>query len=278
MTISPTTPATRRDATARLAAVSVGLLLLTAAGLKLYGWNVSPFAQYGWLLSPSVQTAAVGWELFLGVWLVSGTARRMSWLLATLTFTAFAAVSGYLGVIGQAKCGCFGVIEASPWVAFGVDVGVVALLAVARPNPEPSGTLGLRLVGGVGAVLAVLFAASLLLFGSAEAAVAKLRGQTLTTTSHLTFESGTVGEMRTTTATVRNWTDAPLRLIGGTSDCSCLATEDLPITIPPNGGVEVRVRLKIPAGTPGQLTRTVEFLTDCPKHSRLRLTAGVLVE
>lgn len=256
----------------------VAVLLLAAAGLKLYGWNVSPFAQYGWLLSPAVQTAAVGWELFLGIWLLSGSARRLAWLSTLLTFAAFAAVSGYLGVLGQAHCGCFGVIEANPWVAFGVDVAVLLLLAVARPRGEAASTDGLRWVGGVTVVLTGLFATSLILFGSAEAAVAKLRGQTLTTTSHLTFEPGTVGDLKTATATVRNWTDAPLRLIGGTADCSCLATEDLPVVVPANDGVEVRVRLKIPAGTPGQLTRTVEFLTDCPKHPRLRLTAGVCVE
>ena len=256
----------------------VAVLLLAAAGLKLYGWNVSPFAQYGWLLSPAVQTAAVGWELFLGIWLLSGSARRLAWLAALVTFAAFAVVSGYLGVLGQAHCGCFGVIEASPWVAFGVDVLVLLLLAVARPKSEAASPAGVRWVGGVAVVLVVLFAGSLIVFGSAEAAVANLRGQTLTTTSHLAFESGTVGELRTATATVRNWTDAPLRLIGGTSDCSCIATEDLPVIVPPNGGVKVRVTLKIPAGTPGQLTRSLEFLTDCPKHPRLRLTAGVLVE
>lgn len=31
----------------RLAATSCALLLLAAAGLKLYGLNVSPYAQYG---------------------------------------------------------------------------------------------------------------------------------------------------------------------------------------------------------------------------------------
>jgi hypothetical protein len=40
----------------------------------------------------------------------------------------------------------------------------------------------------------------------------------------------------------------------------------------------VHVELKVPAGTPGQFTRTVEFLTDCPKRPRLRMTAGVRVE
>jgi len=167
---------TRERPLVRVILGGAGVLLLAAAGLKLYGWNVSPFAQYGWLLSPTVQTVAVGWELFLGVWLLSGNARRLAWLLTILTFTAFAVVSGYLGVIGQANCGCFGVIKASPWVAFGVDVGVLALLIVARPRAEKGETVGLRWVGGVAVVLVLLLTTSFLVFGSAEAAVARLRG------------------------------------------------------------------------------------------------------
>ncbi|MCU0706588.1 MAG: hypothetical protein MUF18_21745, partial [Fimbriiglobus sp.] len=61
-------------------------MLLAAAGLKLIGWNVSPFAQYGWLLSPTVQSFAVIWEVLLGVWLLSRKAPFVSWLAAVFTF------------------------------------------------------------------------------------------------------------------------------------------------------------------------------------------------
>jgi hypothetical protein len=101
---------------------SLGLLLLAAAGLKLYGMNVAPFAQYGWLTAPWVQVLAVLWEVALGLWLLSGAHRAGAWAVAVGTFAAFAAVSGYLGWIGQANCGCFGAIQASPWHAFAVDV------------------------------------------------------------------------------------------------------------------------------------------------------------
>ena len=49
---------------------------------------------------------------------------RGAWLAALGTFAAFAAVSGYLGWIGVASCGCFGVIKASPWWAFARSVGI----------------------------------------------------------------------------------------------------------------------------------------------------------
>ena len=63
----------------------LGVLLLAAAGLKLYGLNVSPFAQYGWFTAPAVQVAAVLWEIVLGLWLLSGTYRIGAWLAAVGT-------------------------------------------------------------------------------------------------------------------------------------------------------------------------------------------------
>lgn len=120
--------------TPHLVHAALGVLLLAAAGLKLYGLNVSPFAQYGWLTAPWVQMLAVGWEVVLGLWLLSGAYRAGAWVATVGTFATFAAVSGYLGWIGQASCGCFGVIQASPWHAFAVDVTALALLAVARPD------------------------------------------------------------------------------------------------------------------------------------------------
>ena len=77
-----------------------------------------------------VQTTTVLWELILGSVLVLGFARPITWLATLLTFVVFAAVSGYLGWTGVADCGCFGVIKASPWHAFAVDVTALVLLAI----------------------------------------------------------------------------------------------------------------------------------------------------
>ena len=271
----------QRNAVGRAAFLLCGLLLLAAAALKLVGWNVAPFAQYGWLLTPTVQTAAVVWEAILGIWLLAsfrGTGgppvSALHWLLAVLTFAAFAAVSGYLGLIGQANCGCFGLIQASPWAAFGVDLAALVLLALGRPA-KVVGTLRVPLgLIGVAIVLATLAGVGTLAFGSLDAAIAKLRGEPLgVTPAVLDFGQGKPGELLTTSVTVRNFTTDPVRLIGGTSDCSCLVTQDLPVTIPPGESVNIAVRLKVPGGTPGQLTRRVEVFTDCRGRRTLVLTA-----
>ncbi len=54
--------------------IVLGILLLFAAGLKLYGWSVSTVPPLGWFSTPSVQATAVGWEIFLGAWLLSAIA------------------------------------------------------------------------------------------------------------------------------------------------------------------------------------------------------------
>ena len=102
--------------------------------MKLYGLNVTPFAQYGRLMSPTVQFAAVEWEIILGVWLLSGHNPVGAWFAALFTFLTFAGVSLHLGMIGQASCGCFGTLKASPWHAFTVDVMALVLLGIVRPD------------------------------------------------------------------------------------------------------------------------------------------------
>jgi hypothetical protein len=258
----------------RLLAGLVGLLLLLAAVLKLYGLNVAPFAQYGKLLNTSVQFAAVEWEVVLGVWLLSGRRPLGAWLAAVLTFAAFAVVSGYLGVIGQASCGCFGAIQASPWVAFSVDVVALVLLAVARPDfkalaAQNRGALRGALLADVGLVaVGLAFCAGLIglasvAYGSPDAALARLRGESLSIRPGIVdVGRGEVGQTLEATVEVVNRTDKPVRIYGGTSDCSCIATQDLPLTLAPGEARRLTVMVRLP-GTPGFFNRKAWLLTDC---------------
>jgi hypothetical protein len=261
--------------------VLVGSLLLIAAGLKLAGQNVSMMAQYSWLHSTTVQTATVVWELILGIWLLSQRGRFLAWVLGTVTFLTFAVVSGTLGFIGQADCGCFGVIKASPWVAFSVDVVALLVLAIAKPRWAgwPVERSSFKLVGSCAAGLLVTLSVAQYALGGVETVLAKLRGLPFQTSpSVLDFGTGEAGTTIDRQLTVKNYKAVPLRLIGGTSDCSCLATQSLPITIPANSQAEVTIRLRIPAGTPGELARLVELYTDDPSQPKISLRAVCRVE
>ncbi len=56
---------------------------------------------------------------------------------------------------------------------------------------------------------------------------------------------------------LRNISDNMTRVVGGTSDCTCVAVADLPMEIPPN---QVRIlRVELTGGTVGDFTRQVEF-------------------
>ena len=112
----------------------VGLVLLAAAGLKLSGLEVSPYAQFGWLSTSWVQLAAIEWELVLGIWLISGLYARVGTYAGVFTFLTFGIVSCYLGIVGQASCGCFGTVEISPWIAFAVDVLAIGVLLIGYPR------------------------------------------------------------------------------------------------------------------------------------------------
>ncbi len=104
------------------------------------------------------------------------------------------------------------------------------------------------------------------------AAVDYLRGQRVftreATVDYGAIPAGGVGEAR---VEVVNLTSTPVRVVGGTSDCSCTAVKDLPVEVPPGGSVTVAVRLKAPDAT-GNFQRTAWLWTDAPGHQSLPLT------
>ncbi len=261
---------------------AVGGLLLAAAGLKLAGLAASAVPPHGWYAQPWVQAAAAGWELVLGAWLLGGSAPRTAWAVAVLTFAGFAAVSASLGLAGVARCGCLGAVATSPWAAFGIDIAALALLALGRPRANDPVPVERPRFGGVvvgaATVLVLLGAAGSWVYGSPGAALARLRGDALTLTpDYLDFGTLPAGESRDAALTVSNWSDRPVRLVGGTSDCTCTTLADLPVTIVPGGRAAVTVRLAAPPSE-GQLTRTVMLRTDHPDQPHVRARLGCRVE
>src|SRR5581483_11614716 len=91
----PPLAAERRERLFGVVRVLLGILLLAAGALKLYGVRVSAVPRLGWFAQPQVWVATGVWEFVLGFWLLSGAQRALSWLAATGTFVAFAGVSAY---------------------------------------------------------------------------------------------------------------------------------------------------------------------------------------
>ncbi len=260
-------------------------LLLAAAGLKLHGLAFAPVAAMGFFSSPEFQVGLVEFEVFLGVWLFSGKRPIGSWLTALLAFAGFAAFSAYQGWIGQASCGCFGALRVSPWAAFGFDVLMVNTLLLAQPDLQPVWenprdsllTATAPLAGGLLAVAALLALLAHLTFGSTPAALAYLRGERISVHPRLLdMGQGEPGETREGTLELQNWTDQPVRLIGGTADCSCAVTGDLPVNIPPGEARSITVTMRLPSAR-GMFTRKAFLFTDDDEARTLvfRLTGRI---
>lgn len=246
-----------------------GAVLLTAVALKLQGQSSGTSGiNY---FSPSVQLVAMEVEALVGVWLLVGWARQAAWLAGLLLFTTLAGVSLYLGLVGQASCGCFGRVEVSPWGSLALDATCVLALAASRPAGVSLGELftARRLLPIAGVTLAVggLMAASTSTLAGRE--LARLRGEALLVAGgDADVGAAPKGDSRTLLVTVENLTGVDLRLVGGTSSCACVVTDDLPLTIPAGGKATAHVTIKF-TGEVGRFKHTFLWYTDASTQPRL---------
>ncbi|MBI1829924.1 MAG: DUF1573 domain-containing protein [Planctomycetes bacterium] len=252
----------------------LGVLLLAAAGLKVYGFGVDPVARMGLLSSSAFQFLVIAFELALGFWLLSGQYPIGAWLIVLVTFAGFACVSFYQGWIGQASCGCLGnKVTVSPWIMFAVDLLAIVALLLARPDLSPLREMSRSdwiapIVPTVSVLLGyVTLFVSLALFanlhyGSLDAAIASLRQERLSVSPGLLdMGQGVADETREATVELTNWTDRPIRLIGGTSDCSCTVLGDLPVTIPPGESRSISIHMRLPKSL-GMFNRKAQLTID----------------
>ena len=244
------------------------MILLAAVALKVQGLTAGGVGQSLTLLSPQVQLAGLEVEALVGLWLLSGVARRGAWLAAVGLFTLLAAVSIYLVAVGQPSCGCFGRVEVSPWLSLTLDAVCVAALLASRPSGRWQFTRQTLLLTAVAtlSVAALAFAATT---PAAGRTLAWLRGEELILTGGDT-DAGTApqGAFRDVPVTIENVTGHDLRLIGGTASCACVATGDLPLTIPSGSRVTANVSIKF-TGEAGQFKHTFQWYTDSPRQPRL---------
>jgi hypothetical protein len=126
----------------KIAANLVGVTVITAGILDF--WQCISFSYLP--ASPhhvfGLKAALIGWEIFLGLWLISGALPAVARKIATGCFSIFACYTLYEALAGKADCGCFGQVHVNPWYTFILDVGIVlSLLFFARSggqNAAPS--------------------------------------------------------------------------------------------------------------------------------------------
>ena len=113
----------------------LGLLLLTAAGLKGHELLTEPVANADIWSNRYFLIFTVELEIALGIWLLSGVFRRIAWIAATICFSLFCCVTLYKALAGFGSCGCFGKVHVNPWVTlFAIDVPAVIALLFVKPK------------------------------------------------------------------------------------------------------------------------------------------------
>jgi len=253
--------------------VLLGVLLLTTAALKFFDPSPDSLSALELLPSQRWLMAAVEAEALIGLWLLTGGFPLLLWLAALMCFSVLASVSMYLGIEGQASCGCFGAkLPVSPWYAMGLDLAAVAALVCWRPRQgywSDSATLRriLAVAAGTGVILAVGFGGLAWMYGSPYEALSHVRGEAITVESIVSYVGdGIAGEQRSFTIQLANHRDRPIKVIGGTTTCSCIATNDLPIIVPPRESRPITVRITF-RGSPGRFRHSFVLYTDDEKQA-----------
>ena len=113
----------------------LGVLLLATVMLKGHELLTTPVANTDmWSYRPFL-ILQVEFELGMGIWLISGLFKRLSWLVTALCFTLFSGVTLYQGISGAASCGCFGNVHVNPWITLSlIDLPALIALILFRPS------------------------------------------------------------------------------------------------------------------------------------------------
>lgn len=116
---------------------SIAILLFLTAFLKTHALATYPVIPRDFLESRWAQLIAVEFEIFLAVWLLSGSGAKYTRWTCMVAFMLFSVISAARVVLGQDNCGCFGRVPLHPAVTLVLDVVVVLLLLSVSPAPEP---------------------------------------------------------------------------------------------------------------------------------------------
>ena len=99
--------------------------------------------------------------------------------------------------------------------------------------------------------------------------LARMRGVRISVEPPVTdMGSGIAGQKRRFTVRLHNHMDHTVRIVGGTTSCACIVTDDLPVSIPPGESVPVTVAAGF-KGTPGLFQQEFVFYTEDTKGKEL---------
>ncbi len=108
--------------------IAVGALLIFATVKKAQQLATVPSVGEGLLESYWLNFLAVEWELFLGLWLISGPYPEQTRKFTAAFFVLLFMISAYKYLSGELYCGCFGSLPIRAWQTAILDAFVVIAL------------------------------------------------------------------------------------------------------------------------------------------------------
>ncbi len=118
----------------------VGITLIIAACLVLRQLVYSTVLYSGWKRPLNFEPVLAGWEIFLGLWLISGALPTSARRVAIGCFSVFACYTLHEALAGRIDCGCFGQVHVNPWYTFILDVSLVLMLKfLGKPGTGKAG-------------------------------------------------------------------------------------------------------------------------------------------
>ena len=116
--------------------IAIGVLLIGTGLLKAQMLATQPLVGdgIGILNSRWLNVLAVELELAFAMWLFAGLMQRLTYLLSLLCFGIFAIVSASKWYGGAESCHCFGAVTTPPIHTMLLDLTIIGLLIVFRPQ------------------------------------------------------------------------------------------------------------------------------------------------
>ena len=134
-------------------------------------------------------------------------------------------------------------------------------------------------ITGVTLAIAGCAAWSLINFGSLHLGWLYANGVRVTIAPRVvTVPDGKPGDAREAVFVLRNLSNRPVRIVGATTNCTCLLPGDkLPLTVSPGGTTSLHVALDIRKVKGGRIEQALLYLTDHPSAPRLKVRIAARV-
>jgi hypothetical protein len=253
----------------------VGVLLLVAAVLKAYAAASNSSISQSLFVSPRLELLLIEAELILGAWLVLGVGQTLSVPVACAFFAALLAVAVYQGWTGQTSCGCLGRLQVHPWTMAGVDalalLGLLASFTISLSSKQTAnGHSWRRCLLATPALIITTVLLVLTFHPQGVRLLARLSGESLLLRPFVSdLGEGQPGEWRVFEVEIINFSDRAVQIIDGSAHCACRTLDDLPVTIPPQGHIRLRIAGRF-TERPGQFLQEFFLFTDFREQPQIR--------